>query len=725
MKKIFSTIIVLFIVFTLTAQNKKPVKATHSGKITNYRFVSSLADQIKNGTFIPADNTPRKGNPKRQGANKTIPGKGFPKGIDPLVEKQINSIKKQGRAPIVVFDADIAQAGVSDPTGAVGPNHYIGGWNFAFRIFDKQGNPLVPEASLATIFPGNSIGDPIILYDAPADRFIITEFDGSPNGFNIAVCAGSDPVNDGWHVYTTNFQTGAFPDYTKFSIWSDGYYVTANIGNNNRVFVAERDKMINGQVPKFVALPLPDIATSGFYSPQVFNVGNQTMPASGNATVVYMQDDAWAGVLQDHLKLWTINVDWNNTANSTISQPFQINTSAFTSVFDGGSFNNLPQPNDGASVDAMQATIMNQAQFRKFATHNSAVFNFVVDVNSDPNIKKAAIRWFELRQANDSDPWTLYQEGTYTAPDNKHAWAASMAMDNQGSIGMAYTSMGGTNDQRIAINYTGRLSGDTLGTMSVLEELIAQSSQNSPGVRYADYTHLTIDPSDDQTFWHISEYFNPNRMDVVGSFSISANSDNDTGVISIDAPDTGILSNVEQVTVTINNYGNFLQLSVPLTLQVDGITIANETFFGGLAPNATAQYTFSTTVDLSTIGQTYTLTANTDLATDSNRLNDTFSKDVTHTAPAAVDDINLENIDFIVSSLDNNQFQFSMQTTEITDRLTFSVHNLLGQTLVSNQLENENGGYNYNLDMSYATPGVYIVRLGNSKYGKSKKIIVK
>ena len=43
-----------------------------------------------------------------------------------------------------------------------------------------------------------------------------------------------------------------------------------------------------------------------------------------------------------------------------------------------GSFSNLQQPS-GPDIDAVQATIMIQAQFRKFATHNSAVFNFVVN----------------------------------------------------------------------------------------------------------------------------------------------------------------------------------------------------------------------------------------------------------------------------------------------------------------------------------------------------------
>ena len=55
---------------------------------------------------------------------------------------------------------------------------------------------------------------------------------------------------------------------------------------------------------------------------------------------------------------------------------------------------------------------MNQAQFRKFATHNSAVFNFVVNTTSSGEL--AGVRWYELRQNGDGQPWSIYQEGTYT-----------------------------------------------------------------------------------------------------------------------------------------------------------------------------------------------------------------------------------------------------------------------------------------------------------------------
>ena len=162
---------------------------------------------------------------------------------------------------------------------------------------------------------------------------------------------------------------------------------------------------------------------------------------------------------------------------------------------------------------------MNQAQFRKFDTYNSALFNFVVDMDASGG-ELAGIRWFELRQDADNEPWSVYQEGTYSAPDGRHAWHGSMIIDGLGNIAMGYTSMAGPTtpnptDFRISSYYTGRFNGDANGVMTVNEELIAAGNANIPSTRYGDYGKMDIDPSDDTTFWFINEYMNSGRKGVV------------------------------------------------------------------------------------------------------------------------------------------------------------------------------------------------------------------
>jgi hypothetical protein len=637
---LFLSIFFGFIEF-IFAQTGTPVqKATLITKASFMIKVPSIAAQIANGEFKPAVDSDKEVNPKHRDANQAVPGKGLPKGTDPLWLQQSKVSKIKGKDPILTFQAASSNSTPTDPTGAVGPDHFVNAWNSSFRIWDKQGNPLTPAASLSTIFPGETAGDPIVMYDQIADRFVVTEFTFL-NGFLVAVSQGSDPVNSGWYTYF--FQTNSFPDYPKFSLWSDGYYITANknsgsAGFSEVVFAIERDEMLVGNPDaQMLGFPLPTIVTSGFYSPLGFNVCGFEMPPPGNAPIVYMQDDVWNGVNTDHLKIWTINVDWANPGNSDISNPQILNTIPFDGLFDGGSFSNLPQPS-GQDIDALQATIMYMAQYRRFSDHNSVVFNFVVDLTGADDY--AGIRWYELRQTNDGDPWAIFQEGTYSQPDGHSAFSGTMCMDNQGNIALSYTIV--SNSHYPSLRYTGRYSTDPLNVMTIEEESFAEGTVSDPSNRYGDYSQMTVDPVDDQTFWAIGEYFNGGpRKDQAVVFKLASELANDVGIVSIDEPVNGILTNDEPVTITIRNYGVDAQVSIPVSYQINEGTVVTENYTGNLPSNTDVQYTFSTTGDFSVPGTAYLIKASSILPGDQFTENDTLSKLVTH---LFADDIGVSEI---------------------------------------------------------------------------------
>ena len=195
--KLMYTLLSFLFLFSIGINAQESVGPVDSGMMQGPTYVPSIAQQLLDGTFKHADDDPSQlGHPKRRHGNQVVPGKGLPlEGtVDPLVQLQIDAPLWQLQPPLLTFETTTSTATPSDPTGAVGPNHYVAAWNTSFRIFDKAGNPLTPAASLATLFPGNAIGDPIVFYDAAADRFVITEFDNSPNGFNVAVAQGSNPV---------------------------------------------------------------------------------------------------------------------------------------------------------------------------------------------------------------------------------------------------------------------------------------------------------------------------------------------------------------------------------------------------------------------------------------------------------------------------------------------------------------------------------------------------
>ncbi len=59
------------------------------------------------------------------------------------------------------------------------------------------------------------------------------------------------------------------------------------------------------------------------------------------------------------------------------------------------------------------------------------------------------------------------------------------------------------------IRYTGRLAGDPLGMMTLGEGTIINGSgvQTTTNSRWGDYTSMTVDPTDDCTFWYVNEYY--------------------------------------------------------------------------------------------------------------------------------------------------------------------------------------------------------------------------
>ena len=87
------------------------------------------------------------------------------------------------------------------------------------------------------------------------------------------------------------------------------------------------------------------------------------------------------------------------------------------------------------------------------------------------------LRWYEVR--NLSAAPTIYQQGTYN-PSTDNRWMASIAMDQAGDIGLGYSVSSSTVSP--SIRYTGRLSGDPLGTMPQGEAtMIAGSGSQTCG----------------------------------------------------------------------------------------------------------------------------------------------------------------------------------------------------------------------------------------------------
>ena len=623
-------ILALFLGSSLMHSQTQPTKPDYIGELQLVTVTPSLSSKMDQLVSTPTTGEVRDGrySKTRRPKREVIAGKGSTGDLLSKNPHLLTGSVKMNTAD-AVWDAGYTGSNPTDPALAVGPEHVFVVWNTKFAIFDKDGNELIGSTNPnPSIFPSNGCCDLTVSYDSAADRWVISYLGG---GAQIAVSQTGNPITTDWNIYNI----GTVNDYNKLSVWSDGYYLTDQ-SNGNRLYAMDRSAMLAGAGSVSIqGFQLPGMATFGFASPQALNVTSSDMPALGNAPIVFFQDDSYGGVSQDHIKFWNANVDFSTPGNSSISAPQQIPVTPFTSIFDGGSFSNLAQPNGGSVLDALQGIVMNQAQFRKFTTHNSAVFNHVIDIDPTGG-KRAAVRWYEFRQTSDGAPWSLYQEGTYTSPDGKHAWNASLMMDNQGNIGMGYSAMSvqGNGNTEVGSYYTGRFASDPLGVMTVTEQVIAPGDAAISGGRYGDYSKIDIDPSDDATFYFTNEVHTAGapgnfRAANVGRFKIAPDAEVDAGIIAFVTPVDGDLSSTEPVEVVVRNFGTLSQSNIEVSFTLDGGTPVIEVVPGPIAPASNINYTFNATVDMSVDGQTYNLCARTNLTGDELSDNDQLCTDVT------------------------------------------------------------------------------------------------
>lgn len=565
-----------------------------------------------------------------------------------------------------------------DPSGAVGKSHYVQMVNTAMQVFDKTGNSLWGPTALGSVFPGSSDdGDPIVLYDKFADSWFISQFQIENNKILIAISQTPDPLG-AWYYYTFSFDE--FPDYPKFSIWGNGYYMTLNTITQNAVCF-ERDKMLIGDgSAKMIALTFPDVEDNGFFSALPAHADGNTLP-NKPINFFYFQDDGWAAGV-DRIKIWEMNVDWTETSNSGILLKQEIPVTAFNSEFDAN-WEDLSQPNTNQKIDAIPGAFMYMAQYQTFKSHNSIVLNHTVDVDLTVG-KNAGIRWYELREENDS--WSLHQEGTYS-PDDQSRWLGSAAMDRQGNIGLAYSITSETTFP--SLKFTGRKSDDILGEMTINESgaFTGDASQTS-STRFGDYAQMTLDPSDGLTFWYTGEYVSSSGWETgVFSFKIGSEYDHDISVQELTSPLSGDLTSAEVIKVLIKNNGNNTASNFPISYQVQAGLIT-ETFSGSILSGDTAYFTFNEIVDLSVAGF-HDVLVTSSLFIDEDRLNDTlktkvyssYSNDVgvsLITSPISKIGLGLEDVIINVKNYGENSvseipLKYSVNGNEVADTLKATI----------------------------------------------------
>ncbi len=542
----------------------------------------------------------RKGNPR-------LDPNPQPQGMDPALQSFYTGSNGPNSPSLLLQNlAGLSFTGVSpaDPTLAVGPNHVIQMINNStsskYRMWNKSGTQLY-EGLLSTITGVSGGGDPVALYDQLADRFILTEFGNGTNFFYVAVSQTPDP-GGAWYIYS--FSTPDFPDYPKYAMWENMYTVTSNETADNGIYAMDRTKMLAGNLTATMQrFSAPHTTGIGFQAlTPVCLEGPTPNPAGKPAMFMRMQDDAWTASTADvdSLQIWNLSIDFTTPANSLLSRGSGLVTDPFDSDLCGfTSLNCITQQGSTQKLDPIREVLMNKAIYRNFGDHETIVCNHSVDVNGSDH---AGIRWYELRRIG-AGPWTVYQQGSYSA-DANNRWMGSVAIDGNGAIGLAYNVSGAT--ALPSLRFTSRKPCDPLGQMTAAETVIIDGLTAHNNNRWGDYNTLTIDPSDDRTFWFTGMHMPSNGSWTTRVASFTAN---------ICAPEV-VFSTVDQTApegtaVTPNNCLPYIDVPVTINMAIPPSQPASISFtFAGTATQGT-DYTvignINTTLDAANLSRTITI----------------------------------------------------------------------------------------------------------------------
>ncbi len=427
---------------------------------------------------------------------------------DPVLQTSISGNLQEAPqplapAPLVNFDGVGNVAGVYPPdtNGDVGPNHYVQMVNLHLQIWNKSGVSLYGPVASNTIWSGfggscqtRNDGDPVVLYDQMADRWILSQFTASnPYGECVAVSTTGDPTGS-YYRYFFQFSTSVFYDYPKLGIWPDGYYLTANrftsLFQGASAIALERDKMLTGQTARFVEFK----TNTAYGSLLPTDLDGSTLPPAGSPNFI-MEMGSTA------MHMWKFKVDWVTTANSTLTGPSTINVAAYNALC-SSTRSCVPQPGTSVKLDGLGDRLMHRLAYRNFGSYESLVVSHSVNVASSGT--QAGFRWYEVRSPNGTP--AIYQQGSF-APNADHRWMPSIAMDRDGNIGLVYSISNSTSIYP-SIRYTGRLASDPLGTLPQGETTLISGSGSQTGTasRWGDYAMISVDPVDDCTFWMTTEY---------------------------------------------------------------------------------------------------------------------------------------------------------------------------------------------------------------------------
>ena len=444
--------------------------------------------------------------------------------------------------PLLTFEggaaAQFCGCAPPDSDGDVGPNHYVEAINSAFAVYDKTGTMLAGPITYNTFFASltgtpcqnQNDGDPFVIYDHLADRWVIADFAfASFPGTNFYECIGvsqsPDPVAGPWALYALLIDPANLDDYPKMALWNNpqpggAYHINFNMFPSPtsfagvKTFALDRGSMLTGGPANAISFFIQPAGLGDSYSLVAANFRTGDPPPAGRDEFLLAVDSpANENTSLTTVKGWLYHVDFANPANSTLGVGADhtpntlITVDPFVEAWtNAAGFSVVPQQGTSDKIQTLGDKIMTPVVYQNLGGTESLWADQTVMVTFPAG--PTGIRWYQFDVTGGTFPATPVEQETWTN-NNDGLWRfmPSIAVDQAGNVAAGYAVS--SPSMFPGIRYAGRLATDPPNDLNQGEATMftGTGSQTDTNGRWGDYSMTTIDPSDGMSFWHVNEYY--------------------------------------------------------------------------------------------------------------------------------------------------------------------------------------------------------------------------
>ena len=394
-----------------------------------------------------------------------------------------------------------------DTHGAIGASQFMETTNGVYAIYNKTNGALQSMMDArafwasAGMTDGSGLnGDARIMFDKPSQKWIALQFGKSVADIQIAVSTTSDAMGAWRSTKFTGF-AGGTADYPTLAIDSKAIYIGTNNFNSSNAFagttlnVISRSDLLGAAAP--ITTSLKQFVTPYTGGPSDQDRGfaiqgvNSTGPNAGRviAASLFAND--------------SIRYDITNPGTAGATE----GPVSFLGLTNYGPTGGARQPDGTRNIDALDQRIGASAWERDGKIYAVYTATPVGGTHSE-------VRFVVTNAATNA----VIQEGTISDP-NYDFYEGSLTVNSSGQVVIGYNRSGfSAADGKVSFfarTYNSNGSGQLSQTGELLLHVSAVDNYHNGSVegaaasgrqRWGDYSAVTLDPNNDQSFWAIGEY---------------------------------------------------------------------------------------------------------------------------------------------------------------------------------------------------------------------------